>query len=176
MILAWIQGDEETTTSVIEYANELQYAYRFTRRHVDCAIPVRLIDHDMSVLFAADRMRGVRVATSQSSGIASYAGLHRGLFLLTASLLGMLRWRALVLNPQLISADLIHDAPTNCLFSRRLFLEEYAMLFESPRICRQCRRIYSLLCSPYEMRAVDEVVFYAARQAHRTQFPTPPQR
>ena len=106
---------------------------------------------------------GVSISTSQCADISAYAGLPRRVYLMTLAMLGLVQWRALQLNPLMLPEDFFHGDSCNCLFQRRIFLEEYALVFEHPFTCAPCRNFYSALCPADEMRALERVVGYAAK-------------
>ncbi|MBI3119003.1 MAG: hypothetical protein HYZ00_09980 [Candidatus Hydrogenedentes bacterium] len=88
--------------------------------------------------------------------------LPRELYLLTVSMLGLIRYRGLQLNPLLQAEDFLHDHPSDCLCARRLFIEEYALVFEDPHVCRACWRFLRELCPATEVEAAERVVAQAA--------------
>jgi hypothetical protein len=158
----WIMGNMEDALAVSQCAQTLQNVYRFQVMPEKRSIPLRLIDGHGETLFRANLRQGVIVSTAQSAGICAYTGLPREAYLTTAGILGILRYRAMELNRLLCEEDLLHEQPCWCLYAHRLFLEEFALAFEAPRVCNACWAFYQNLCPPDEVEAARAVINYAA--------------
>ena len=158
MISVSLQGESGEVLSVIEVAQNVQRAYRFMTAAPVGAVLVRLNDQEGGRAFSFGRARGVAISTWQSEGISAYVGLPHAQYLLTLSVLGAIQWRALALNALLTPEDFLHRRSCGCLFERKLMIEESALLFEHPKVCRNCLQFYSFLCPAEEIQGLQDVV------------------
>ena len=107
--------------------------------------------------------------TWQAEGICLYAEIRRRTYLLVCSLLGLLHWRALDLNPMLVWEDLlVHEEPPACLCAHRDTVQEYALAFENPYICKPCREFFRCLGLESDGRAIQDVLDYLVRERSLT--------
>lgn len=161
----WILGNLEDALGVVRAAKTLQEEFVFSVSPQPGCIPLRLADRPGDGLFSATPGHGILVSTAESQGICAYTGVPRDVYLLTASMLGILRYRCLSLNPLLREEDCLHESPSWCLCARRLFIEEFAIAFEAPRLCTACWGFYRSLCPPEEVAAARRVLTHAAALA-----------
>lgn len=140
-----------------QLAREAQKRFRFIRGQPG-DVSLRISDKPSRSLFVAERVEGVSVSTWQIEGICRYAGLEREAFFLTCGLVGLTCWRALTLNPLLISEDLWHREAGRCLFSRQTYREDYALVFENPEVCPGCRDFFRCLCVESEVFALQQAL------------------
>jgi hypothetical protein len=97
----------------------------------------------------------VTVCADQCEGLCSYANLEQDVFLLLGAILGIIQWRALVLNPLLASQDdLRHSQPSRCLFAEQPSKNEYALVLEDLHICRGCLQFYRCLGAEGDIEAL----------------------
>jgi len=165
---AYLFGPHEDRAGVVQLAKRLQSVYRFVEFPTRDAVPVRLSASESEVLFRASREHGVSVSTWQAEGICLYAKVRLETYLLVCSLLGLLHWRALDLNPMLIWEDLlVHEEPPACLCAHRDTVQEYALAFENPYICKACREFFRCLGLEFESLAIQDVLDYVVRERSR---------
>ena len=164
MNYVWVRGEEEACRQLVAWSKRLPTVYTFSTQWRFKAIPLTLRNRESCGLFHVHQARGITLSVWQSSAISHYIGLEEGLYFLTAAVLGLTKWQALRRNPLLREEDLIRDSIDSCLFARRLFIEEYALLLEHPRVCRYCRHFFESLCSRQEIEALDTIIAYAAAQ------------
>ncbi|MBX7258905.1 MAG: hypothetical protein K1Y02_21255 [Candidatus Hydrogenedentes bacterium] len=97
----------------------------------------------------------VTVYADQAEGLCSYANLEPDVFLLLGAILGIIQWRALILNPLLASQDdLRHAQPSRCLFAEQPTKNEYALVLEDLHICRGCLQFYRCLGGEGDIEAL----------------------
>ena len=132
------------------------------QRDLDSVV-LYMTDAPTETLFHARVATGVAVSTWQSAGICSYAGLSVNSFVLLCTLLGLTEWRALVLNPLLRPEDMIHEISSRCLYTRLETKQDYALLFEDPRICRGCNDFYHCLGADEELVALQTSLRHVRR-------------
>lgn len=161
MVPIWAKTDSGEGAAVAAWGNGVQHVYHFGTRADPGAVPVRFVAADRAAPFQASRGSGVVVTTWQSAPISVYAGIPRAAYMGVLSLLGVAQYRALALNPLLHEEDLLRETPCGCLFARRLLIEEYALLFESPHLCSPCRRFYQELLPRDELRALLQAIAMA---------------
>ncbi len=89
--------------------------------------------------------RGVYVTTWQSDGISRYLGISKVEYLLLQTVLGLMQWRVLALNPLIHMNDFVHLEDCHCLFAPRENFADYALLADDPCICGGCRDFYHCL-------------------------------
>lgn len=104
--------------------------------------------------FRVEPPSDVVVSTWQQEGICLYAGVDPEVYVLTCGLLGLVQWRALYLNELLREEDLVHSGDHACLYSVRDSMEEYALLFDEPRVCPGCIAFYRCLGAEAEVEAL----------------------
>lgn len=154
MIPVFVTGFGRDTERFIQLGEHVQERFSFTQRPHSGAVRLRIADSRGNSLFWACRERGVTLSAWQSEGICHYTGLGRDAFFLVCSLLGLTQWQALVLNPLLVEEDFGHGTPSTCLFSTRPFKQDYALLFEEPRVCGGCLAFFRCLGAEPEVEAL----------------------
>lgn len=97
----------------------------------------------------------VTVCADQAEELCHYANMDRDVFLLLGAILGIIQWRALVLNPLLASQDdLRHAQPSRCLFAEQPTKNEFALVLEDLHICRGCLQFYRCLGAEADVEAL----------------------
>jgi len=169
MTEVYVSGSPDDRVGVARLGNRVQSVYRFVESPSRGAVPVSLSATESTVLCRAGRRHGVSVSTWQAEGICLYAQIPREAYLLVCSMLGLLQWRALDLNPLLVWEDLlVHEEPPACLCAHRETVQEYALAFEHPYICRPCREFFRCLGLELEVLAFQDVLDFAVRDRNRS--------
>ena len=161
----WLHGELADVEPVARLAAEVQHAYQFETISAPNAVPVLFERRAAGAPVRLEPGEGLHVSTWQSEGICAYTGLSRDAYLLLFTIIGLTQWQALRRNPALLPEDLINTEYGNCLFARPLFIEEYALLLEYPRICGYCHAFYASLCTEPEIEALEAAVAVARRQS-----------
>ncbi len=158
MIVVRVVGNGVDVARLAQRAAKMQRRFQFVGRTTAGTTELHITDDRSNVLFSVDRNRGVAVSTWQSDGISRYAGLDLETYFLICGLLGLTQWRALETNPLLRSEDFIHNAPRQCLFSNLPYKQDYALLFERPRVCGGCLDFFRCLGVEPEVEALGQVL------------------
>jgi hypothetical protein len=149
----------------LELAGATQSRYHFVQHAGPGAIPLIITQDHGPELFRIHMEEGVYVSTLQLEGISNYVGLSLEECLLVCSMLGLTNWRTLVQNPLMVDVDLYHEAKATCLFAPRDTKPEFAILFESLRLCPGCAQFYHFLSLESELLALRDVLAYAKMTA-----------
>lgn len=168
MNIVEVHGGMECT-ALCHLANEVQKPFHFTQESRHGSIPLRLTEEFSNLPLEVDLLHGVRVHTYQSKGICAYAGISLEQYLLCWSMLGLVQWRALSLNPLLRHEDFLHGQTSKCMYASQLFMEDYALVFDMPHLCNSCLRFYGELCPKSEMESL--ITTLTMRNAHSGQIP-----
>ena len=152
-----VAGPSGLAGEVIALGNRLQQAFRFLHVPAGQTPMLRIAERERAALFTANR-GGVVVTAWRAEGVTRYLGVPAPAYVLVASVLGLIQWRALTLNDALEPADLAHECPHECLFARQLLLEEYALRFEDPQVCLSCIAFYSFLIPRREITALRDIL------------------
>ena len=158
MIPVYVYGNEEDQQSFLEVANWAQQAFCFSGEAREGMITVYFSCRIVGPVLYVNAEQGINIATRQAREICQYVGITREWYLTTFTMLGLIQWRAVTLNPLLRPEDLQQDCDRKCLFSRRIQPEEYVELFEDPQICRKCYRFYGQLCPEKDLQSLKDVV------------------
>ncbi|NIA14988.1 MAG: hypothetical protein GWP08_13015 [Nitrospiraceae bacterium] len=145
--------------------NRVQSRFLFVNGGGEACVQLRLMDGSPDAPYWADPAEGVVVSTEQSEGIAHYAGIRTETYLLTCGVLGLLHWRALVLNPLIVWEDFaLHETAPGCLCAERRSLQAFALAFEAPHVCRACLEFFRCLGAEMETSALLHVLDQVARE------------
>lgn len=148
--------------------SDRQRRFRFLEAGFPGAVPLRIADTPAERPFWASRTDGVSISTRESEGICGYAEISRESYLAVCAILGLVQWRALMLNELLIEEDFIaHEESPRCLFAARGTIQEYALAFEYPGLCDSCLDFYRCLGAEPEILALQEVLRREATSAWR---------
>lgn len=115
--------------------------------------------------FVVDPDKGVAVSTWDIEGTCRYAGIDEQTYLLICSLVGIAHWRVLKSNPLLQPDDLRHPAGVHCVYADPRQVSDYALLLDSPTVCKGCTDFYRCLGADTELLALREVVDEIARRS-----------
>ena len=84
-------------------------------------------------------------------------------------MLALTQWRALHQNKMLEPLDCLHHGDPNCLYAPQEYHEDYALIFEDPRLCSDCGRFYNCLGVDPELFELQKVIrTLRARQRMQT--------
>jgi len=158
MIEVSVSGPAEEIAQLKALGNKSQARFRFTLQLNAGAVPLELRQKLRSGLLNVSRHRGVLVSLDQSEGISHYAGIPRDLYVLCCSVLGLVYWRVLALNPLLVWEDLLVREGPECLCAARTTLQEYALAFERPWVCPACLEFFRCTGAEFETAALQEVL------------------
>ena len=121
-------------------------------------MPLHFTSARLAEPIVVDADRGVAVSTWGIEGVCTYAGIDEDTYLLVCSLVGMGHWRVLDQNPLLRIEDLRHPAGVHCVFTEARQVNDFALLLDSPAICRGCADFYHCLGADAELLALREVI------------------
>lgn len=160
-------------TEFLRLANRIQERFRFIfdpdptssplKRNAE-EVPIRLqiTNEESDTLYSADLQNGVTVSCHSHEGICQYANISLETLILIISLLGLVQWRSLHLNPLLRPDDLLTRDRESCLFHWREFPQDYILIMDERRICAGCFDFYDCLAVEPELFALRQVLQYAA--------------
>ncbi len=167
MIDVLTKGCDSHVSELVGAGAQLQDRFRFVQacgegrntsreRHLDCSNhpQVFITDAQSGAPFRVHKDRGATVSTWAMGGLCHYAHVETKAYLLLCSLLGLLQWRALQLNPLLEEYDFIHRCDCPCLYQAIPHPEDFALLLENPRLCRSCVEFYNCLGVEPEVAAL----------------------
>ena len=158
MMDVYISGPPEDVRLLAE-CNGWQKRFRFRDAPVTGAVRLAVADVEARRPFSVSRGDGILISTHESDGICRYAGIGKDFYLAVCSLLGLVQWRALVLNELLIWEDFfVHEEPPGCLYAARDTIQEYALAFECPHVCDACLEFFRCLGAEPEVMALQEVL------------------
>lgn len=147
-----------TARHVQKRFNFKNYVFTDTQKSVQQGTSLTITNVPLPALFSLDLDQGVRVSTFRSVGISQYLGLEVDTYLLTCSLLGLMQWRVLALNPLLRPEDFLQHESDFCLYSNRSSVQEYIPLLEEPAVCQGCHDFYHCLGADGELRVLDAML------------------
>jgi hypothetical protein len=160
-------GCDAHLSELVGAGEQLQDRFRFIQacsegrhssreRHLDCSNhpQVLISDAQSGAPFHVRKDRGAMVSTWAMGGQCQYAQVETGAYLLLCSLLGLVQWRALQLNPLLEEYDFIHRCDCPCLYRAIPHPEDFALLLEDPHLCRNCVAFYNCLGVEPEVAAL----------------------
>jgi hypothetical protein len=159
MISVSVIGPSEEAVALAALGNAAQSRFQFVNQGAGDAPHLVITESESFMPFWVGRRKGVFLSTCQSEGIAQYAGLPKEAYLLVWGLLGLMHWRALTLNPELIWEDfLVEEVAPGCLCAHRGSLQEYALAFDNAYICKGCRDFFLCVGAEPETLALQEAL------------------
>ena len=138
--------------------NFKNYAFTDIHNSAQPGAALTITNVPLPALFSLDLDQGVTVSTFRSVGISQYLGLEVDTYLLTCSLLGLMQWRVLALNPLLRPEDFLQHESDFCLYSNRSSVQDYIPLLEEPAVCQGCRDFYHCLGADGELHVLDAML------------------
>jgi len=145
--------------------NAWQQRFRFSDRMLPDSVHLTVADVPAERPFWVSRAEGVFVSTRESGNICRYAEIGKDFYLSLCSMLGLVQWRALLLNELLVWEDFfVQEEPHGCLYAARDTIQEYALAFEDPYVCDACAEFYRCLGAEPEIMALQDVLNSAVFQ------------
>jgi hypothetical protein len=161
----YISAKEEDCAVISCLGNQLQDYFHFVSDPASAIVLVEFIDTRADKLFTASRESGVTVSIFHSDQISRYCEVPRDHYLLVCVMLGLVYWRTLMLNPLLAVEDfLVREEKPGCLYAVRNSIQEYALAFEHPYVCRACLEFFRCLGAENETFALMKVLDSMSRR------------
>jgi hypothetical protein len=158
MIDVFVSGPPEEV-GLLLLGNGRQDRFRFLETPAPDAVKLTISPDPSACPFSVSRNQGVMTYTFQSDVICGYVQTSKDVYLLICSILGLIQWRVLSLNPLLIGEDFIVDEdPPGCLYAKRATIQEYALAFERPYVCYPCLEFFRCLGAERETLTLQEIL------------------
>jgi len=140
-------------------SNGWQRRFRFSGQAVPGAIRLTVADAAADRPFSVSRADGVFISTYESDNICRYAEIGKGFYLAVCGMLGLVQWRALIMNELLVWEDFfVEEEPRGCLYAARDTIQEYALAFEEPYVCDACMEFFRCLGAEPEIMALQDIL------------------